>query len=477
MKAKMFFWLIFSLLLAGGNTLVYAQENNPADASGVELEPITVTVSRGAKKISETPASVSIISNRDIAQSDAKNISDLLKNIEGVYTYDSSGVGTVGTINMRGFYGGMSSHQLVLVDGIPQNKGKDKLVDWDLISLDNIDSIEVVRGPASAMYGDNAMSGVINIITKKPAKKLEAKVSSSYGSFNTQEHEVLASGTYKQLGYVFNASHVATEGFRRHCDYDRDHFGGKFDYAVNDDQELRFLLDSYEKKRGALPWAITEGQIAQDRRQARPGTENDSSNEVKNEAGITHSWNVNNLLKTETTFYYNHNDADAFYTSGSTESTKKEQLDNEDTYGILLKGNFNPEIIGLVHKFTAGVDLERDNFDYEEYKAPYQVRGALQSDYEVIRDKVGPYLNDEIALTDFLRINGGLRYDRIHFDFDDLRVLANSKTTKLSKVAPSCGVVYTYRNDSSFYVNYAEAFRAPTTGQMFTYGSSANPDL
>ena len=471
------------LLFTGIMTLTialsaYAEEDKYINAKIIELESITVTASRTTRKVSETPASVNILSAQEIAQTNAKSIPDLLKNVEGVYTYDSSGVGSTGVVNMRGFYGGMSSHQLVLVDGIPQNKGADKLVDWDLISLDNIESVEVVRGPASALYGDNAMSGVINIITKKPKDKPEIRVSTSFGSFNTQEYGVSILGAYnKQLRVLSGVSYKTTEGFRRHCDYNRTHTEGKLDYTINDAQNLRLSLDYYEKERGAIPWALTEAQIAQDRRQARPGSENDKSGGTKSDVSITHAWDINDEAKTEAIVYYKNNDVDSFYTSGSAESTKKEQIEDEDAYGVLLKGSLNQEIMGLEHEFTAGIDLGKDYFNYEEYKAPYQQRGALQSDYAVTRGKIGPYLQDEIRLIDALRFIAGMRHDWVDFDFDDRKTTNNSKTEKMSKLTPRCSLVYMYQKDSNLYANYAQAFRTPTIGQMFTYGSSANPDL
>ncbi|MDP3041885.1 MAG: TonB-dependent receptor [Candidatus Omnitrophota bacterium] len=460
---------------------IYAEETQYSKAKVVELEPITVTASRAERRISEVPSNTSIISEKDIQSSNAKSIADLLKNLEGVYMYDSSGVGTVGAVNMRGFYGGMSSHQLVLVDGIPQNKGKDKLVDWDMISLDNVESVEVVRGPASALYGDNAMSGVINIITKKPKDKPETRVSTSFGSFNTREYKASVSGRHKQIGILLGASQKITDGFRKHCNYDRTHIDGRLDYNINDDQKARFLLDYYKKRRGALPWALSEAQIAQDRRQARQGTENDKSNETKTDISITHAWDISNNAKTEETFYYKYDNADSFFTGFDYKlKSPKEQvedLEDEDAYGLMLKGSLNQEIMGLGHEFTSGVDLERDNFDYKEYAAPYQQRGALLSDYGVKRDKIGPYLQDEIKLSDSLRLIGGIRYDWVDFDFDDRKNASNSKTEKMSKITPRCSLVYMYQRDSSFYANYAQAFRTPTIGQMFTYGSSANPNL
>jgi iron complex outermembrane receptor protein len=471
-------YILLGLIILVVSVDIYAEETQYSKAKVVELEPITVTASRAERRISEVPSSTSIISEEGIQSSNAKNISDLLSDLEGVYTYDASGTGSVGVVNMRGFYGGMSSHQLVLVDGIPQNKGKDKLVDWDMISLDNIESVEVARGPASALYGDNAMSGVINIITKKPAGKPEAKVYASYGNFNTQEYKTSVSGAYKHLGILLGVSQKITDGFRKHCNYDRTHIDGRFDYNINDAQKAQFLLDYYKKERGALPWALSEVQIAQDRRQARPGTENDKSDETKSDISMTHSWDINSNVKTEETFYYKYDNADSFYTGPNlTQNSQKEQLEDEDVYGFMLKGSANQEIMGLSHEFTSGVDLERDDFDYKEYAAPYRQRGVLQSDYGVKRDKIGPYLQDEIKLTDSLRFIGGIRYDWVDFDFDDRKTASNSKTEKMSKITPRCSLVYTYQRDSSFYANYAHAFRTPTIGQMFTYGSSANPNL
>ncbi|MFA4889833.1 MAG: TonB-dependent receptor, partial [Candidatus Omnitrophota bacterium] len=484
--------ILLGLVMLMVSVDIHAEETQYSKAKVIELEPITVTASRAERRISEVPSSTSIISEKDIQSSNAKSIPDLLKDVEGIDMYDSSGVGTVGAVNMRGFYGGMSSHQLVLVDGIPQNKGKDKLVDWDMISLDNVESVEVVRGPASALYGDNAMSGVINIITKKPNGKPEAKVYASYGNFNTQEYKTSVSGAYKsednglpssrqshkQLGILLGASQKITDGFRKHCNYDRTHIDGRLDYNINDAQKVQFLLDYYKKKRGALPWALSEAQIAQDRRQARPGTEDDKSDETKSDISITHAWDISNNAKTEETFYYKYDNADSFYTgSNLTQNSQKEQLEDEDAYGFMLKGSMNQEIIGLSHEFTVGVDLERDNFDYKEYAASYRQRGVLQSDYGVKRGKIGPYLQDEIKLSDSLRFIGGIRYDRVDFDFDDRNTVSNSKTEKMSKLTPRCGLVYMYQKDSSLYANYAQAFRTPTIGQMFTYGSLANPNL
>ncbi|MBU3933508.1 MAG: TonB-dependent receptor, partial [Candidatus Omnitrophica bacterium] len=417
MPKAIFLMLAQALVLVGFGGICAGESSEDSAVKSTDLGSIVVTASRIERKLSEVSSTVNIITESKIADSNAESVPDLLKDIEGIYMYDSSGVGTTGRINMRGFWGDMSTHQLILIDGIPQNKGKDKLVDWDLIPLDNVERIEVVRGPVSALYGDNAMSGVINIITKRPALTAEAKISASYGSFDTENYKISTSGSLKRIGYYLGAGRKSTDGFRRHCDYENMHLNGKIDFLIDPTQDLRLSLDYHEKERGALPWALTEAQIEEDRRQARPGTENDKEEAKKADLGITYHKDIGEISNMEGTFYYRYEDSEAFYTSGSTGSSTKEQLGEEDTYGLVPRLNINAEIFGREHSFITGIDLERNDFDYEEYTAPYQIRGNIRKDYKVKRDKVGPYIQDELKIFDPLKLILGMRYDLIKFDF------------------------------------------------------------
>ena len=455
---------------------IYAdQANNKTGAVG--LDPITISVSRIERRLSEVSSSVNIISKKEIEDSNAKSVPDLLRNIEGVYMYDSSGVGTSGRINMRGFWGGMSTHQLILIDGIPQNKGKDKLVDWDLIPLDNIERIEIIRGPVSALYGDNALSGVVNIITQKPSLLPELRVAGSCGTFNTQHYMASTSGVLRNIGYYLGIGSKLTDGFRRHGDYENVYLNGKLNLLNDGMQELKLSFDYHEKENGAYPWALTETQVEEDRRQARPGSENDMSDAQKMNLGLDYHRDINDMSNVLGRFYYKYDGEESFYTSGSSGDSTKEQLEDENAYGLFLRLNTNPEFLGMEHSFTAGIDLERSDFDYEEYAAPYQIRGNIQDDYKVERNGIGPYFQDEIKLLKPFKVIAGMRYDFVEFDFTDNADGDNSKERDMSKITPRCGLVYTYKEASNLFANYAQAFRTPTIGQMFTYGSVANPDL
>ncbi len=477
MKKKYFFVLLFLLVTA---SMAFAEDKS-STSNVTNLERIVITPSRVEKSLSDIPASISIITEENIKNSDAKTVPDALKNLEGIYSYDATGVGAGGTINMRGFYGGMSSHHLVLIDGVPQNQGKDKLVLWDTIPIDNVERIEVMRGPASSLYGDNAMSGVINIITKKPSSAPHAGASFSYGTYATQNYSSYFSGTFNRLGYYLGISSRLTNGFREHGDYENIQVYGKSDYSINDVHNLKFNFDYTAKTQGTFPWSLSEAQIAQNRRIARPGTENDSTGANKFSSDLTHHWDLGTSSNLETVFYYRYQGIGSFYTSGTTQNTTKEQIEAENTFGLPIRLKTVSKIFGMDHSFVVGVDLERNDFGYEEYSAPFQNRRAgtaPTSNCDVARNKIGPYLQDEIKILDALKLVFGTRYDWFKFNFDDRKIESNSKDKLMSKVTPNCGVVLTYQKDSELYGSFGQAFRTPTISQMFTYGgSSANTNL
>lgn len=463
------------IILLGMLIFISSMKNCLAeDTNFIDLEAITVTALRGEGEILKVPSSVSVVLEEEIKESNAKSVPELLKDLQGIYIYDASGTGTAGRVNMRGFWGGMSTHQLILVDGIPQNSSEDKLVDWNLISLDNIERIEVVRGPNSALYGDTAMSGVINIITKGPRVIPETRMFSSYGSFNTQNYKLSTSGSSKKLGYYFNLGAKSTDGFRRHSNYKDIHLTGKLNFLVDDDQNLKMSLNYYDIRRGAHSWALTETQIEDDRRQGRPGTENDRSEVNKLNLDLTYQNNISDICQVEGTFYSRLKEEESFYTSSG--GSTYEQLEDEDVYGLLAKMNISSEFFGTERSSIAGVDLERNDFDYEEFNAPSQIRGVMRKDYGVKKEKIGIYFQDEVLIFEPLKLIVGARYDLINFDFNNRQDGGNSSKKDMSKMTPKCGLVYNYQKNSNLYFNYARAFRTPTIGQIFTY-SSANIGL
>jgi len=143
------------------------------------LDRVVVTATLNPQSTWEVPAMVSVIDSINVLSTPATNVDNYLRTIPNLFVDRSKGVFSKNaSVSMRGLDG--SNRVLILYDGTPLNKTSYGFINWSLISPDIVDQIEVVHGPSSALFGNNAMAGVINIRTKEP------KDEKFYGSVNTE---------------------------------------------------------------------------------------------------------------------------------------------------------------------------------------------------------------------------------------------------------------------------------------------------
>ena len=130
------------------------------------LEEIVVTATKTEKEIEDVPGSVTVITAEEMELRNMDTVDDALSDIKGIFTKRNKGLmDSTSSVNMRGFKG--NQYTLVLLDGQPLNDAYTGGVEWGSLPVENIERIEVIRGAASALYGGNAMGGVINIIKKQ----------------------------------------------------------------------------------------------------------------------------------------------------------------------------------------------------------------------------------------------------------------------------------------------------------------------
>jgi len=180
-----------------------------------KLGEVVVTATRDEVSLRDVPASVSVIASEDIRMSPFEKTEDVLRTVPGVEVRMHYGVHTIaGTrpVNIRGV-GGYGDRTLVLVDGVPQNNANNGWVEWSQIPLDYVERIEVVKGPFSALYGSNAMGGVINIITKEPSKDRETVIEGRYGSLSTWSTKATQSQRIGRVGYYISSKYEDTDGY------------------------------------------------------------------------------------------------------------------------------------------------------------------------------------------------------------------------------------------------------------------------
>lgn len=213
-----------------------AQPAAPSDAAFLTdaYDRVVVTASRYGQDPLDSPSTIAVVTAEDIRLSGATNIYDALRNVAGVDVMSlASGAPSLG---IRGFNAELSTKVLWLVDG--------RSIYWDFlaaplplnlpVAMEEIERIEIIRGPGAAVYGANAVTGVINIITRNPGEGPAALVSFSGGYPNYIHATALASGRVDEVAYRFSAGYDQEGRWAKEPDYVED--GSQVSF--NDDQNL-----------------------------------------------------------------------------------------------------------------------------------------------------------------------------------------------------------------------------------------------
>jgi len=205
MEKKIFVFLMAMLILLTTNHL-WAEEK------AVPLEEIVVTASRIEEPEKEVASSITVITKKEIENKKAKTVLEVLRGVPGLDVVQTGGPGRITSIFIRG---AESEHTLFMIDGVEMNDPMEPGRSYDPSSLtvDNIERIEVLRGPQSTLYGSDAIGGVINIITKKGEGKPKFFLSGEGGTYDTYKGAAGLSGGTKWINYSLGISYFDTEGF------------------------------------------------------------------------------------------------------------------------------------------------------------------------------------------------------------------------------------------------------------------------
>ncbi|MXQ13999.1 TonB-dependent receptor plug domain-containing protein [Microvirga makkahensis] len=179
------------------------------------LPDIVVTATRSPLAISQAGSAISVITSEDIEKESLKSPADVLRRVPGVTVVETGGPGSTTTVRLRGADAG---HTLVLIDGIRVNDPSSDAGEFDFSNLSAIDieRIEVLRGPQSAIYGSDAIGGVINIITRKGNGPPRVTIGVEGGSYGTKAGRAAVSGSGGPVSYAFSTSGFDTGGFSRY---------------------------------------------------------------------------------------------------------------------------------------------------------------------------------------------------------------------------------------------------------------------
>ena len=387
---------------------------------GVQLKEVVVTATKTEKEPQDVTQTVTVITADDIQKSGATTAAEVIERTAGVNVNSNGSLGSTSSINIRG---ANYEQVLVLLDGRRLNSASAGGFDMaDLpVSLEDIDRIEIVRGPSSALYGADAVGGVVNIITKKPTGA-STTVTGEAGSHGYESSSLSNSNKLDKFYYTLSAGTEKSAGFRPNSDLDQGTLGAKLGYDISPDSNVEFATDYLGKEIGVPGSAQFPSPLARewDRNLG-------SSLAYKTKFSKELDLDVNVYQNRDKIIYLDPNPL--FPIDSSHTST---------TTGGGAQANW---LANSWNQLTFGVDERQDHLestDAGEHTASLS----------------GYYLQDEISLGESLIVVVGDRYDN-HSIYGD-------------KASPKVSARYLFSGTGTILrASAGEAFRAPTLNELF----------
>lgn len=211
------------------------------------LSPVTVTATRVEMPLDAVPAAITVITGEDIRLQHHQDLAQVLKDSVGLQVASWGPLGAMSTVNIRG---SSSGQVLVLLDGQRLNSaqsGEFNLANLP-IAIDEIQRIEIIRGPASALYGQGAMAGVVHIITRQPQPHSQARVTLQGAHDKTMGTSLALSGTRGAVDFRANGSGETSDGYRPNSKHLAGRFEGQAGVQLSDQHRLEVGLNFLQKR-------------------------------------------------------------------------------------------------------------------------------------------------------------------------------------------------------------------------------------
>lgn len=214
------------------------------------VEPFVITASKIEEPLRETPVTISVIEGSDLEKGEAITVEEALRNIPGVDVQRMGSIGEQTGVRLRG---SLFNQSLILVDGVEVNSPFDGTFDLGDVLAENIDRIEIVKGPHSALYGSEALGGVIHILTAKGEGPRRLTFLEEGGSLKTFRSLVSGQGSQGSSGFSFSMARTESEGIKEigRDAFSADSFSGRVDISPAEGHHLS-LISRYTGSRKEL---------------------------------------------------------------------------------------------------------------------------------------------------------------------------------------------------------------------------------
>jgi vitamin B12 transporter len=432
-KTTFFLGLLF--FLCSGQVCAQPEKEKTTLEMFYDEDDVVITPTRYPKSISRVAENVTIITAEQIQAINAHTVTDVLNTITGVQVVITGGPGSLSDVLIQG---SAPNHVLVMIDGVSQNILSEAKADVGAMPVQNIERIEIVKGPASSAWG-SSLGGVINIITKSPddTRKLGGTVSASIGNRNTGDYRGEVSGKVGGLGYYLSGGGLVSDGLRPRNSLNGGNMYTKLQLAATRKADLTFSFGYNAGFRGVGEFPAADLSF-----------DNDFAYLFSN---LTLNYLLSNELSLDLSLHTARRDSKLFFNQLSTgiRLGNLTRTVNDTDFGGSAKLAWTQKL----HQLLAGVD-----FDLGELESNSFTNGKQRL------DKWALFANETLTFGGFSFIPG-IRYDYTSSNGDFW--------------SPSMGATYSLADNTILRTYVAGGFSVPPLG--FTSGQSdffrGNPNL
>ena len=465
-------------LLAGMARTAVAQDEPNRVAP---LEEVVVTATRVEKPLDDVPAAVNVVDRAEVQWARQQiGLDESLAQIPGLFMQNRYNFAQDLRLSIRGF-GARANFGIrgirIFVDGIPETL-PDGQGQVDSIDLGSVEQITVLRGAASALYG-NASGGVILIESEEAPEHPVVEARLSLGELGFKKHQLKASGTAGALGYMVNLSDLKMEGYRAQSDVESTQLNGTLHYQIDPDSSFRVAFNATDQPTSDDPGALTLQQVRENPRQAAAANVLFDAGESVEQyrIGFVYDKHFGEAHRLTARNYYVWRD---FQNTLPFQDGGAVTIDRFFAGGGLSYTNTST-LAGRRNRLTIGVDYDRQDDDRRRFNNDFGTLGDLTFEQNELVTSTGIFLQNELALHEDLELTAGIRYDRVEFDVDD-RFLADgddSGRRTLEEISPMVGLHYALSPQVNLYANVATSFETPTTTEFANPSGAGgfNPDL
>jgi iron complex outermembrane recepter protein len=463
--------------------------------STIQLAPVVTTATRTEQNSFDLPVAIDVVNKEDIQDGQLQfQLSESLIRIPGVSAQDRTNQAQDPKISSRGF-GARASFGVrgirLYVDGIPltmpDGQGQPGVVD-----LSSIKSIEVMRGPFSALYG-NSSGGVIQLFSEDAPESPEIGATVMFGSYDTKRQILEAAGTSENLEYFLSASNSETDGYRNHGSGQKEAATAKFKVNISDATKLTALVNWFDQK-AEDPLGLTRAEAFSNPESAAPAAITSNTRVYRKHAqvgfNLSHAFNDSNAINVMA--YVGNRDNEQYLALPSNppvNANGRASIISRDFWGTDIRWDNKGMLSTMPYNISIGLnygkmidartDINADNGVQRVIGTPF----SLNREEDNIATNFDQYIQGKLSVTDNVDLHVGARHSKVRMKVEDNLITGaspdNSGSVEYQKTTPVIGAVWKVSPAINLYANYGRGYETPTFFELGynSTATSATPNL